>query len=811
MKKLLFVSLALMMLASVAWGQHEGGTISGTVMAQGDSGMTAPLPFAHVLAFPPNSDMPMGMAFTDSLGHYTMHVMFGDYQVRAEAMHFQGLWYNNVSERSQATTLTVSSGNNPTGIDFLLQHEAPPPPPPGQGTISGTVMAHTDSGDIPFPYAMVNAFHPNHDWPSAETHTDAQGHYTLHVEFGDYQIQAAAMHFQMLWYNNVAERSQATTVTVDSLTNPTGIDFILQHEAPPPPPPGHGTISGTVSDSSGNPLGGIMVHAFHLNSDWPSAGATTHADGSYLLSVEFGNYQIQARGMEFESMWYNNVHERSQATAVTVDSTTNPTGINFILQGEEEPPPPPPPTSGISGMVTDAATLLPIGGAMIIAIDVNNHWIHFMGHTDSTGAYLMGVRPGEYIVQAGARGYTPQEYPTHVTVADSQIVTGINFALAAINFGSISGMVTDTAGAGIPGTFIEARRLNMPFEIGARTDSTGAYTIHNAIPGTYRVRAFKRGFEPGAYPDSVIVADGQAVTGINIVLGAVPPPFNGTIAGTITDDSTGTAIGHAFVVAIGDNGEHHRRFRYTFTADDGTFTLDGLSQVPYRVFAVARGYIGEFYNNVTHYADATPVTPNATGINFALVPGQMGPRLLGGRISLPGGVIPEGAIVYASINGVIAGITIADPDGIYGFEGIEPDSYDISVSSVFGDGQLGQPIDATFNDVGDVNIQLNPTSIGGNSEVLPTSSSLSQNYPNPFNAQTMISFAVAAQGRVQLSVYNVVGQKITTLVDANYAPGNYNVIWNGRDANGSTVSSGVYYYNLRIGDQSQTMKMTLLK
>ena len=175
------------------------------------------------------------------------------------------------------------------------------------------------------------------------------------------------------------------------------------------------------------------------------------------------------------------------------------------------------------------------------------------------------------------------------------------------------------------------------------------------------------------------------------------------------------------------------------------------------------------------------------------------------------GSVPEASIVYASLNGELAAVTVADPDGFYAFEEIDPDAYDISVSSVYGDGQISQAVDATFNDVGNADIQLNPTAIGGNTTLLPTSSSLSQNYPNPFNAQTMISFAVGAKGRVELSVFNVIGQKVSTLIDADYVPGNYQVIWNGRDMNGNTVSSGVYYYNLKIGDQSQTMKMTLLK
>jgi hypothetical protein len=585
-----------------------------------------------------------------------------------------------------------------------------------------------------------------------------------------------------------------------------GIDFLLQPPPPPPPPPGHGTISGTVLgqvDTTTVPLP-AGVFAYPPNSDHPIAMTMSDRSGNYTLHVVFGNYQIRAEAMRFVPLWYDNVPDRAQATTVTVDSATNPTGINFLLHVQGPPPPPPPPVSGIAGVVTDAGTNLPLAHAMITAVNVNNHWQHYGAMTDSTGAYLIGARPGEYIVQADARGYNHAEYPTHVTVPESTIVHDINFALTAINFGSIAGTVTDTAGALIRGAFVEARKLGMPYTLHAVTDSTGAYLIRNVLAGDYRVRAFKRGFLPGVFPDTVVVAEGQAVTGINIVLGTIPPPFNGTIAGTITDDSTGTPISHAVVVAIG--GNRHGMFRYAFTGDDGTYTLDGLAQVPYKVFAAARGYIGEFYDNVQHFDEATPVTPNATGINFALdifVPGY---RSFGGYVNGPDGITVEGAVVTAMVNGVISGVTVTDLDGYYTFEGIEPNIYNVAADAEDGSGERAQPIDATINDVPDADINIEATSVGDDTAPMPTASSLAQNYPNPFNAQTQISFSLAQAGRVELDVYNMVGQKVATLVNGDYTPGTYSVTWNA-----GNVSSGIYYYRLKTAGQTQTMKMTLLK
>jgi hypothetical protein len=94
---------------------------------------------------------------------------------------------------------------------------------------------------------------------------------------------------------------------------------------------------------------------------------------------------------------------------------------------------------------------------------------------------------------------------------------------------------------------------------------------------------------------------------------------------------------------------------------------------------------------------------------------------------------------------------------------------------------------------------------------LPKEFGLSQNMPNPFNPTTVVSFALPKDVKVNLSVYNVLGQQVKTLVDDVMRAGNQTVTWDGTDARGNQVSSGVYFYKLRAGDFSDTKKMLLLK
>jgi hypothetical protein len=98
------------------------------------------------------------------------------------------------------------------------------------------------------------------------------------------------------------------------------------------------------------------------------------------------------------------------------------------------------------------------------------------------------------------------------------------------------------------------------------------------------------------------------------------------------------------------------------------------------------------------------------------------------------------------------------------------------------------------------------TSVSNETEDSPAAFALEQNYPNPFNPSTTISYSVQEAGAVSISVYNLMGQKVATLVDETKVAGQYNVRWNAAGA-----ASGMYYYRLEAGGQSITRKMTLIK
>lgn len=93
----------------------------------------------------------------------------------------------------------------------------------------------------------------------------------------------------------------------------------------------------------------------------------------------------------------------------------------------------------------------------------------------------------------------------------------------------------------------------------------------------------------------------------------------------------------------------------------------------------------------------------------------------------------------------------------------------------------------------------------------PVITALHGNYPNPFNPSTSISYSVRENMPVQLVIYNMLGQKVKTLVDGPVEPGSHSISWNGRDNNNRPVASGVYFFKMHAGKYTSTKKMILMK
>ncbi len=105
----------------------------------------------------------------------------------------------------------------------------------------------------------------------------------------------------------------------------------------------------------------------------------------------------------------------------------------------------------------------------------------------------------------------------------------------------------------------------------------------------------------------------------------------------------------------------------------------------------------------------------------------------------------------------------------------------------------------------------NETFVEGGLASVPETYYLQQNYPNPFNPETKIRFELPQGNRVLVKVYNILGAEVGTLLDEQLDAGIHEVSWDGKDTNGIAMASGLYFYQLRVGEVSQVRKMSLVR
>jgi len=102
-----------------------------------------------------------------------------------------------------------------------------------------------------------------------------------------------------------------------------------------------------------------------------------------------------------------------------------------------------------------------------------------------------------------------------------------------------------------------------------------------------------------------------------------------------------------------------------------------------------------------------------------------------------------------------------------------------------------------------------PVDIGN--DVIPVVTALKGNFPNPFNPTTSINFSIKEPAQVKIDVYNMLGQKVKTLVNGYVGTGNHSVVWNGVDDRNRNVASGIYFYRMQAGKYTSTKKMIMMK
>jgi len=159
--------------------------------------------------------------------------------------------------------------------------------------------------------------------------------------------------------------------------------------------------------------------------------------------------------------------------------------------------------------------------------------------------------------------------------------------------------------------------------------------------------------------------------------------------------------------------------------------------------------------------------------------------------------------VYKKVNKNIIfakgqGVTTTNYEYVDAPENIAPFFYKLDGLSLDGAHEYFGPVEAHFL-------------TGVEEQGAPKVFALRHNYPNPFNPTTTIRYDLAGQVAVSLLLYDVTGRLVRTLVDEKQPVGRYSVVWNGRDAAGSPVASGIYFIRFKAGGHSFKRKITLVR
>ena len=499
----------------------------------------------------------------------------------------------------------------------------------------------------------------------------------------------------------------------------------------------------------------------------------------------------------------------------------------------------------ISGLVTKS------GGGNLAGVTVRAGSLRCPYHsnydvTAGDGTYtITGLPPGWYEVWTDNDSDFVDVYYDNKTFQDADSVwvssgattTDIDFSLRV--GGKITGKLTLTGSSFVISVFIFAYNAStmetfIDIPISYTTD-TVTYVIRRLPTGDYKLKTYNMtGFIDGhgyideyyndraslATADLVSVTEGSTTSGKDITL-----VQGGIIEGTIT--SAGK-VPLEDIEVLGYHVDYPTDWIIMgFSDEDGDYSLYGLRSGDWKILALGdTTYEWEWYDDESSWNIANNVsvsgTNTVTGKDFTL---SIGGSISGYVYDLGSSPLQDCDVAAYETSFVYGGIPVkwdeTSETGSYKITGLRSGGYKVQASDECSEqwyyhatSYLTADIVSVIQPGNTSGIDFNlPSAVEDEEEVVSKIAEfkLCQNYPNPFNPGTEIEYALNKPGEVTLEVYNLIGQKIKTLVKERQPAGSHRVVWDGRNEQGKPVSSGIYFYRLGVNGGTETKRMVLLK
>lgn len=760
--------------------QREG--VTGVFMGTVTTPSGAPVSHAQVMVMA--TDQALGSHLqnrhrTDQDGTFRLRLPVGQYWVRVVALGFVPHWYEDAQGRSEAVPVVI--------------------PEPGAEVVWPVVVT-------PIASVFGRVIDASTGMPVEEGVVHLEGVVTrLHKRValtdgvfvaegllpGAYRVQAVVENYVIGQANVMLDVGDALGPIQIELSK--GL-----------------SLFGRVVGQSGEALSGVTVTARLANHEGRWQRAQTENDGTYQISGLIpGAYTVNAQKVGFAPQFYDDKNQKEEASVLHLKTGQVYRDVNFVL-GQ---------VGAIVGRVTNAQQQ-PISGARILAepLGVGKRQ---QVRSNKDGYYVLSdVVKGSYLVRAFAGGYVPFYYDgvqsdgeaTAVAVTDDAHTDEVDFVL--LPGGKIAGQVLDIeSNKPIKDALVSARWVGHSGIWQTQTDRGGRFELDDLPSGDFVLQARARKHITEFLGQTLdierakrlTVQAGKTLSDVRFALTKRQPgDFDGN--GTIDFKDMMQLVHH-----IMDKKAYDTQFDLNKDGEIGLADLLSVSPLRATKLATEQGFLRwQQVDDEPQVLVAELVVddmPLAKGYVLQVNYDADSAELLGAK-ETDGGVFSGHPLLVQRQNGSV--LIALDGDNVtpVGKQGslvqlrfkLKGDAttvpIDIVTALLFAEDEQLVPVrlPATFD-----------------LELPPQAFRLMQNSPNPFNPATTIAFELPQAADVDVAVYNLVGQRLRTLVSEQKAPGRYQVVWDGKDDSGRDVSSGVYFYRYHAGEFLASRRMLLIR